>query len=224
MAWVVETEDRSVRRNLLWGLLRAELRQFWWLQPAVLAAGLGVWTLLEVVTARVSTDARPEGVIFNYVASLVLSVFPVLLAGPLMTGLGSNSRLGLLLGLPVSRRKVNLLRILGPVISVWPIILTWPLIMSLLHRVYGPVSTWAVVNSVLLVGLGIILSLRTSLAAFIVFLLLPLQVALAEFIPGGRSLAAAWAGNFASPWMGAALLAAGAGLLVYGLNTHPPRK
>jgi len=51
-----------------------------------------------------------------------------------------------------------------------------------------------------------------------------LQVALPDIIPGGRPLAAAWANCYASPWATAALLAAGAGLAVYALISHPPRK
>jgi hypothetical protein len=225
MAWTVDATPRPVSRgNQFYHLLRAELRQYWWLQPAVLAAGLGVWALLTVVTERVPTNARPDGVVFNNMASLLLSVFPLLLAGPVMAGLGSLNRLGLFFGLPLSRRKINLLRILSSLISLWPVTLTWPLILSLLDRVYGPVSPWVPVNSALLIGLGIILSQRTPAAAFLIYILLPIQGALAHFIPGGQAPASAWAEVFSSPWMGAALLVAEAGLLAYVLTSHPPRK
>jgi hypothetical protein len=225
MVWTVDVTTRTVSRgNRFFHLLRAELRQYWLLQPAVLAAGLGVWALLAVVAERVSTEARPDGVVFNNMASLLLSVFPLLLAGPVMAGLGSTNRLGLLFGLPLPRRTLNLLRILSSVISLWPVVLTWPLILSLLDRVYGPVSPWVPVNSALLIGLGIILSQRTPAAAFLIYILMPIQGALAHFIPGGQGPAAAWAEVFSSPWMGAALLAAEAGLLAYVLTSHPPRK
>lgn len=225
MVWTVDATTRPVSRgNQILHLLRAELRQYWWLQPAVLAAGLGVWALLAVVTERVSTDARPDGVVFNNMASLLLSVFPLLLAGPAMAGLGSSNRLGLLFGLPLSRRKVHLVRLVGSALNLWPVILTWPLILSLLDRVYGPVSPWVPVNSALLICLGILLSQRTPAAAFLIYVLMPVHGALAHFIPGGQPAAAVWAAVFSSPWMGAALLAAEAGLLVHVLNSHPPRK
>lgn len=225
MTWLVETPPRSASPgSLLAALLKAELRQYWWLQPAVLGSGLAVWALLEAVTSRAPTQAPPEGVVFNYLGSLVLSLFPVLLAGPVITGTGAPDRHGIWLALPLSRHRVNLLRLLGPVIGLWPALLTWPLIISLLREVYGPVSWWVVINAVLLVGIGLILTLRTAWSAFIIFLILPLQIALAHFIPGGQPAAAAWAQCLASVWACAALLAAGAGLAAYALNTHPPRK
>ena len=95
---------------------------------------------------------------------------------------------------------------------------------QLLDRVYGPVSPWVPVNSALLIGLGIILSQRTSAAAFLIYILMPIQGALTHFIPGGQAPAAAWAEVFSSPWMAAALLVAEAGLLAFVLTSHPPRK
>jgi hypothetical protein len=224
MAWVVEVPAPSPPpRGRLLALLRAELRQSWWLGPAVLGAGLGVWALLLAVTARVPTAARPDGVVFNYTGSLLLSVFPLLLSGPALTGLSAGGRLGLWLGLPVRRRTVNLLRLLGPALQAWPTLLTWPLILALLARVYGPVAPWLLVNTALVVAVGILLATRTVLAPFLVYALLPLQVGLAHFMPGGRALAAAWAEACVSPWAALGLAVIVAGLVVLVLDSPPPR-
>ena len=56
MTWLADTTvPRVTRGDQVAYLLRAELRQHWWLQPAVLGAGLAVWTLLLAVTDRVAT-------------------------------------------------------------------------------------------------------------------------------------------------------------------------
>lgn len=212
------------RGRLAIHLLRAEMRQHWWLSPAVLAAGLGVWALLAAVTARVPTDARPGGVIFNYAGSLILSLFPVLLSAPLMAGLGATSRLGLWLALPVDRRTVNLLRVVGILLGAWPAALTWPLIISLLGRVYGPVPPWVPVNAGLLVGLGVLLSTRTAAAPFLILLLLPVQSALSFFVPRGRPLGNALADGLATPWTTVGLVVFCLWLAVRLLKSSPPRR
>ncbi|MEN8007337.1 MAG: hypothetical protein ABFS42_10005 [Candidatus Krumholzibacteriota bacterium] len=206
-------------------LLAVEIRQLWWLQLATLGAGIGVWGLLLAVTENVSTDAAPDGVIFNYMGSLLLTVFPVLLTGSGLMGGTLSGRAEFWLHLPVTRKAANLVRVLSLAVHVWPVLLTWPLIIFLLGRVYDPVAPWVIINSALAVGLGILLAARTRFAAFILYLFLPLQVALSHFVPGGKPFAIAWADNFASPWVGAALLVAGTGLAVFILNSHPkPRK
>jgi len=225
MAWVVEAPPLELPpRHNIFALLRAEWRQSWWLQTAVLGAGLGVWALLHVVTERVPTDARPEGVVFNYLGSLLLSVFPVLLSGPALTGIHTAGRVGFWCGLPLARRTVNLLRILGLGCHLWPAVLTWPLIISVLSPAYGPVSVWLMVNAALLVGLATLMTTRTALVPLIVYLLLPLQVGLAHFVPGGRPWAETLAAAWKSPWLGAGLFVAFVAVAVMVFRSPPPRR
>ena len=181
------------RADLLFALLRAELRHFWWLQLAVLAAGLGVWTLLVAVTSRVSTEAQPEGVTFNYMASLLLSISPVLLVSSGVAGGTVKSRDEIWGALPVGRVAMNLIRLLSFVVLLWPAMLTWPLIIALLFAAYGPTSPWALVNASLLAAVGLLLSLRTRFAAVLVYLALPAQVFCLYFIPGADEFGRRWA-------------------------------
>jgi hypothetical protein len=104
------------------------------------------------------------------------------------------------------------------------VILTWPLILALLARVYGPVPPWLVANSALVIALGILLAARTVLAPFLVYALLPLQVGLSHFIPGGRTVAVAWAEACVSPWACLALAAAVAAVTAGTLRAAPPRR
>ena len=53
MAWMAESPQRTASpASLFTALLQAELRRYWWLQPAVLGAGLAVWALLAAAGAR----------------------------------------------------------------------------------------------------------------------------------------------------------------------------
>jgi hypothetical protein len=213
----------SLSRRRAAHLVGAELRQFWWLSPAVLLAGLFVLALLAGVTDRVGAGARTEGVIFNNLGSLLLSVSPLLLAGPVVTGAGSGGRLAFWLGLPLASRTVNRIRLLALACHCWPVLLTWPLILLLLDGVYGPVSPWVVVNSALIAGIGLLLSGRTKFAPFLVYILLPVMAGLTYFIPGARPAGQALLKACASLWTAAALLTAAATLTVTVLRAHPPR-
>jgi hypothetical protein len=204
-------------------LVRAEVRQFWWLSPAVLGAGLFVLALLAGVTDRVGVDATREGVIFNNLGSLLLSVSPLLLAGPAVTGAGSGGRLALWLGLPLAPRSVNRLRLVALIVHGWPALLTWPLILRLLDGVYGPVSPWVVVNSALIAFGGLLLAARTKFAPLLVYVLLPVMAGLMHIVPGARPAGQVLLAACASTWAAAALLAGVAILAVSVLRAHPSR-
>ena len=173
-------------------LLRAELRQFWWLQLSVFGSGIGMLVLLGAVTSRVSTNAQPEGVAFNYMASLMVSIAPVLLVSSGLANGGMAWRNEFLGALPLPRISMNLVRLSSFVILMWPAMLTWPLIIALLFSVYGPTSPWTLVNTSLLAALGLLLSLRTRFGAIVVYLALPAQALLLYFIPGLEELGRWW--------------------------------
>lgn len=208
------------RRRLLGTLVAAELRQLWWLQLAVLAAGAGVWALLLAVTARVPTNATPPAMVFNLQASLVLSVFPVLLAASRAGGVAAE-RVGVWLSLPLPRREVHLLRLTGPAGCLWPAFVTWPPIIALLARVYGPVSGWVVAAAALVVVIALLAAMRFRFAAILVYAAVPLQAAALHLVPAAAPGAAAWLRLVDTPWATAALLVFAAGLGRFVLGAAP---
>ncbi len=208
MSWVLESEEQANHcRNAICQVLKAELRQLWWLSPATLGAGLGIWLLLLIVTADVSISGRADDTVFNYLASLVFSVTPVMLVASGLARTENVGRVRLWRSLPLSRTTVNRLRIFTLAIHLWPTLLTWPLIIHLLAGVYGPVTGWVFIFTGLLLVVCLFLSFRTSLAAFLLYMVIILPGVMSNTVPALKELTLAWADLVSRPWPSLCLLA-----------------
>lgn len=225
MVWVVEARPSARhtslnRRTGLLHLVLAELRRSWLMQAGTLAAGFGVWALVLTVTERTPTNPTPAGSVFNLVSSLLLSMAPVLLA--LSGGRRRlTERLQLWRSLPLSRSTVARLVGVTTVLPLWPALVTWPVIIQLLAGVYGPQRPWVVAFAAGATIFGALLALRTSLAAFAIFILLPIQMAAAYFVPGAGDAASTWARFLTSPWA-TLLIFAGIAIFTVHLVRRPP--
>lgn len=188
-------------------IIAAEIRQLVGAQVLTLVLAATLLVIVWTVSREASTNAKPAGVILNYLASFVVTAAPALFWWYNDLRVVSPGRYALLDTLPLSRLRLNLTRLLAGVLLLWPALLAWIPIFILLDAVYYRVSLWVGVFAFVLLVDVMIISLRTVAAIVFPYAVLPLALAALYFVPGAEFLVDTPVRWINTPWASLALAA-----------------